>query len=156
MDGRLETEKHIATVGDLLTLVNVELIMRSVNHDKSKLLPPEAEVFEKYTPLLKGITYGSDKYMAIMKEMKVAIDHHHSVNSHHPEHFSNGIQGMTLIDLLELICDWRAACMRHADGDIMKSLEINKKRFNMSDDLVAILTNTAKWLNAQKIKVPAN
>ena len=49
---------------------------------------------------------------------------------------------MNLVDLTEMICDWMAATMRHADGDIYKSLEINRKRFNIPDVLVKILKNT--------------
>ena len=69
-------------------------------------------------------------------------------NSHHPEHYENGIYGMDLIDLVEMICDWKAASLRHADGNIMKSLEINKERFNIDEQLFQILVNTVnnmKW-----------
>ena len=36
---------------------------------------------------------------------------------------------MTLLDMLEMLCDWRAASLRHADGDIYQSLVINRARF---------------------------
>jgi hypothetical protein len=62
---------------------------------------------------------------------------------HHPEHYSNGIQGMSLLDVIEMLCDWKAATMRHADGDLSKSIEINQKRFGYSDELKSILINTA-------------
>ncbi len=51
---------------------------------------------------------------------------------------------MDLMDVVEMFCDWKAATMRHNDGDIRKSIEINQKRFNMSDDLMEIFKNTAK------------
>jgi hypothetical protein len=59
-------------------------------------------------------------------------------------HFSTepDISQMTLIDLIEMLCDWKASTLRHKDGDIFKSLEINKKRFNISDQLYNILKNT--------------
>jgi len=53
-----------------------------------------------------------------------------------------GIRGMTLLDVVEMLCDWKAATQRHADGDILKSVEINQKRFGYSDELKAILRNT--------------
>jgi hypothetical protein len=40
--------------------------------------------------------------------------------------------------------DWKAATLRHADGDILKSIEINQKRFGYSDDLKEIFKNTVK------------
>ena len=51
------------------------------------------------------------------------------------------LRGMNLIDLVEMICDWKAATMRHSDGDIYKSLDDNKKRFGISDELYQILLN---------------
>jgi hypothetical protein len=56
---------------------------------------------------------------------------------------------MNLVDLLEMVCDWKAATLRHANGDIEKSLEINQKRFGYSDELKAILRNTVKLLEAK-------
>ena len=51
---------------------------------------------------------------------------------------------MSLIDLVEMLADWKAASLRHADGDIIKSLEINKKRFGISDQLAEMFENTVR------------
>ena len=56
------------------------------------------------------------------------------------------ITGMSLLDLLEMLADWRAATERHADGCILKSLEINAKRFIIPEPLRRILTNTVQEL----------
>lgn len=45
--------------------------------------------------------------------------------------------------LVEMFFDWKAASERHADGDIFKSIEINKERFGLSEQLAEILKNTA-------------
>ena len=148
---KFKTLRHIETVRNYIGFVVTVLLMKAEKHDQSKLQPPEAEIFEKYTPKLKGSTYGSDEYKATMKEMKVAIDHHNANNPHHPEHFTNGINDMTLVDLLEMICDWKAASLRHADGDIFKSIEINQGRFGYSDQVKAILVNTANLFESSKI-----
>jgi hypothetical protein len=79
--------------------------------------------------------------------MKPALDHHYDLNHHHPEHFLRGIRGMNLIDIIEMLCDWKAATMRHADGNIYKSIEINQERFNYSYELKEILINTSRYLN---------
>jgi rubrerythrin len=60
---------------------------------------------------------------------------------------ASGIYGMTLMDLVEMLADWKAAGMRHADGSIAQSLEINRKRFGMSDQLFEIFRNTVKNLD---------
>ncbi len=78
--------------------------------------------------------------------MKVGLDHHYAANSHHPEHFKNGVDDMNLMDLVEMFCDWIAATRRHADGNIFNSIRHNKDRFKLSDQLVSILGNTAHSL----------
>jgi hypothetical protein len=100
-------------------------------------------VFDEYTPKLKRSTYGSDEYKGFLEAMGPALDHHYDVNRHHPEHFEQGIGGMNLIDLIEMMADWKAATERHEDGDLERSLRINQERFGISDQLVAILRNTA-------------
>jgi hypothetical protein len=139
------------TVRNYLNAVIRELLTRSEQHDQSKLEPPEVEAYDAITDQLRGLTYGSEKYRAVLRAHKPAIDHHYRVYRHHPEHFAQGYREMTLIDLLEMLCDWKAAGLRHADGDLYKSLAINQQRFGYSDELATILTNTAQWLEAQQV-----
>ena len=143
--------RHIETVRNYIQVCITELLKRCVQHDQSKLQEPELSVFDKYTHKLRGITYGSDEYKQCMEEMKPAIHHHNLVNRHHPEHFGNNIRGMNLIDLIEMLCDWKAATLRHSDGDLYKSLEINKKRFGYSEEVFEILSNTVDWLGTQTV-----
>ena len=142
-DSTADTLFHIKRVSELLSNAAVELLKRASIHDASKLQSPEKELFDEFTPKLKNTTYGSDEYHEHLKGLKVALDHHYASNSHHPEHYENGVNGMDLFDLIEMFFDWKAATERHADGDIYKSIEINKKRFDLSDQLAGILKNTA-------------
>jgi hypothetical protein len=146
-DSREDTLKHIRRVQELLSVIANALTQRGIHHDTSKLEDPERAIFDEYTPKLKGSTYGSDEYKEFLKEMKVALDHHYSHNSHHPEYYFGGVNGMSLLDVIEMFCDWKAATERHADGDISKSIEINKERFELSDQLVDIFKNTVSELN---------
>lgn len=155
-DSRPDTYKHIKQVQHFLTKAVRDLLHRSEVHDASKLEEPELSVFNEYTPKLAGSTYGSDEYKEFLKGMNTGLEHHYFNNRHHPEywcfdgvtfydgHLANGnaIQDMSLLDILEMLCDWKAATMRHNDGDIRKSIEINQKRFGYSDELKAILLNT--------------
>lgn len=143
-DSRKDTQEHIMKVGELLTKLQVKLEDRKRLHDHSKLKEPEKAIFDEFTPKLKDCTYGSDEYKGYLESMKIALDHHYTENRHHPEHFENGIQDMNIVDICEMIADWKAASLRHADGDIMKSIEINQKRFGYSDELKSILINTVK------------
>jgi len=143
-DSRQDTLNHKYKVRGFLKTLNKDIVSRSHNHDISKLDEPEKSVFDEYTPKLAGSTYGSEEYKEFLKEMKVALDHHYLKNRHHPEHFQNGINDMTLIDLCEMLADWKAATLRHNNGDIFKSLELNQERFGYSDELKQILINTAR------------
>lgn len=143
-DCKRDTLEHIAQVQTFMTVMIKELAGRAMVHDKSKMEAPELEYFTEYSPKLKGSTFGSEEYKKNLEGLQVALAHHYAENSHHPEHFPNGIRGMNLLDVLEMFCDWKAATLRHADGDIDKSIDINQKRFNISDDLTEIFRNTAK------------
>lgn len=145
-DSTNDTMQHIQNVQGKLHLACDTLKIRAERHDLSKLHGVEKTYFDKFTPLLKDCTYGSEEYKEYLKELKVALDHHYANNSHHPEYYEKGIAGMDLFDVIEMFFDWKAATERHTDGDIYKSIEINKTRFNMSEQLVSIFTNTAKRL----------
>ena len=140
----MEVLKHIKFVKRCLEIIITGLEIRGNLHDASKMEDPELATFAKYTPKLKTTTYGSAEYMKFLEEMKPALEHHGARNRHHPEHFVNGVDGMTLIDLVEMICDWKAATLKHNDGNILKSLEFNAKRFNLSPQLLSILKNTVE------------
>ena len=140
----VDTMKHRIDVHSYMLKLTKIIDKRSREHDATKLDPIEKEIFDKVTPKLKTLTYGSDEYNEQLKEMDKALKHHYKNNSHHPEHYEDGISGMDLIDLVEMICDWKAASERHDDGDIMKSIEINQKRFGYSDELKSILRNTVE------------
>lgn len=151
MDERFKTIRHIEAVRNHLNACIRELLNRAEQHDQSKLQSPEREVFDEYTPLLRASTYGSDEYKGFLKGMDKALAHHYANNRHHPEHFNNGIQDMNLIDLIEMLCDWKSSTMRHADGDVYKSIEINQERFGYSDETKRFLRNTIDWLNSQSV-----
>lgn len=138
-----ETRNHIDNVRKYLRIFAVELLKRGEQHDQSKLGDVEAPVFAVYTDRLKGMTYGSEEYNRCKAEMKAALDHHYAKNRHHPEHHKNGINDMTLIDVVEMFCDWFASSQRHTYGNILKSIELNKQRFEMNEQLSTILENTA-------------
>lgn len=144
---QVETQKHIEAVRKYIRFMIDKIDMRGVKHDASKLESPEVEVFAEYTPKLNSTTFGSEEYNQNLDYMKSALDHHYASNRHHPEHFVNGINDMTLIDVLEMFCDWKASTLRHNDGNLLKSIETNAERFNMEGQLKQILINTARMID---------
>ena len=150
-DSREDTEEHIKRVGQYISKCITELNNKTEMHDYDKLHDEkEKAMFDEYTHKLKHCTYGSEEYKSFLAGLKPALDIHYANNRHHPEHFENGIRGMNLLDLLEMMCDWKASSERHEDGDIYRSIEINKSRFGYSDELKSILKNTADFLLDKK------
>lgn len=141
-DCKLETREHIMEVQTRLLSMSAELVARATAHDASKLSGIELEYFTKFTPKLREAEYLSDTYKQNLADMKPAIDHHYAVNDHHPEHYPDGINGMNLLSLVEMLCDWSAAVHRSPNGDIRKSIELNAERFNIDPQLTRILLNT--------------
>jgi hypothetical protein len=143
-DSYQDTHDHSIKVYGYIQDMMAKLNIRGVTHDASKLGKIEKPYFDEYTPKLKEAEYGSEKYKQFLSELQVALKHHYANNQHHPEHFENGIDGMSLIDIIELFCDWKSATERTKDGDLDKSIEFNKTRFHMSEQLVNIFKNTKK------------
>lgn len=147
-DSTESTLEHIRNVRFKLMKIVDHLIERAMRHDASKLESPEKEVYDEFTPELRTLEYGSEEYKTILVKMKPAIEHHYSVSRHHPEYFVDRINGMNLIDLTEMLCDWKAAGERHTEKpiDIFRSIDINAERFHIEPQLVQILKNTASHL----------
>lgn len=158
-DSRVDTWAHIARVRQLLGDVITRLLVRADVHDRSKLESPEKEVFDVYSPKLPDIVYGSEEYEQMRREMGAALEHHYELNPHHPEHYAAGIAGMSLLDLIEMLADWKAATERHRptapaapgradapqyDSDLLRSIALNQERFGYSDEVRLILENTVR------------
>lgn len=140
---KLATEEHRIQVRRLIKMVVTALEERAQHHDDSKLEQPELDLFAEWGPKLGEVEYGSHEYKRALEKMGVALKHHYEHNRHHPEYYLRGVDDMTIVDLVEMVCDWKASTLRLVNGSFVGSLEINRKRFNLSCQLVHILENTA-------------
>jgi len=144
-DSTADTLRHIAAVGERLDIFVVELLRRGRVHDASKFTPEEKSAYDDAIPAINGLPYGSADYNAVVARVQPALDIHYSRNSHHPQFYGNdGVSGMDLFDVVEMLCDWMAAAQRNpADG---VRLDINATAFRIDPQLAAILANTlARW-----------
>lgn len=141
---KAETLAHIWEVSRNLGYFATELISRAAAHDKSKLEEPELSGFAAVTEKLGKLEYGSKEYNDNLAELKPILEHHYSRNRHHPQHWLNGVSDMTLVDLIEMFCDWAAGTKRNLNGNLRESIEINSSRFKMSPQLKAIFENTLR------------
>lgn len=143
-DSEVDTLKHIKRVNELLLFACQDLLKRAMRHDDSKLIEPEKSRFDNIAPKLNTLEFGSEEYKSSLKELGIALKHHYEKNSHHPEHYDEGVNDMDLLDLIEMFFDWCAASERTKDGNIYVSINTNKDRFNMSEQLAQVFRNTAK------------
>lgn len=145
-DSTQDTLEHIRKVQARIAEFQAALDDRAALHDRSKLEEPEKSGYDELTANLADLTYGSAEYRAALAAAKPVIDHHYAVNDHHPESHTNGIAGMSLLSIVEMLCDWEAASERTKQGSIAASLTHNRMRFQIDDQLASILENTVKEL----------
>lgn len=151
-DSTADTLRHSLRVADLMGEPIKELLDRSVRHDLSKTREPERATYDEFAPKLRAAVYGSAEHTALVEAMGDGLRHHYAHNRHHPEHFPRGVNDMTLVDLIEMLADWKAATERGEDGDLTRTLGVNYERFGITPQLMDILTNTARhhgWLAEQ-------
>jgi hypothetical protein len=54
-----------------------------------------------------------------------------------------------------MLADWKAATERHANGDLLRSLQIQRERFGISEQLLQVLHNTAVhfgWIDQASVE----
>ena len=133
--------KHKTSVKKKLTFLVEELEKRAENHDNSKLQQPELNYLIEMDKEGRK-KYGSQEYFDKMKRWEKFFKHHYENNRHHPDHFSNGVEGMNLIDLCEYIVDIISYYDNMHVEDAIKTINEQKTRFKFDDQLTQILKNT--------------
>ena len=133
----LDTVQHQVLVQKNLKTFENKIKQRALYHDESKTKEPELTLFAKHAKEWRDCEFGSKEYYDAVERNKHVAELHFKNNRHHPEHFDNGIDDMTLIDIIEMIADWIAI-----SDDMDKSLEICKKKFGISTQLTNIIRNT--------------
>lgn len=145
-ESQKDTIAHVAKVQFNLSAVIANLAERSTVHNRSKFEEPELSGYESLQKSLQGARYGTPDYRAALGAHEGVIMHHYAANTHHPEHWPNGIADMSLLDIIEMLADWKAENDRNG-GDFGHSLDVSIARFHFDDDRIGeILINTAKEL----------
>ena len=130
-----------AWMGHVATLWNNRL----VGHDQSKYSTPESALIREKARL-DSLPFDTSEYHEALAQIKSAVQAHYEANTHHPEHYPNGVLDMSLLDLMEMICDWRVAAEMNGT-ELMQSFDKCVERFNIPPDLRAVLLNTYKEVN---------
>ena len=147
LDNYLEdTHAHIKLVQNQMNKAIIFLKTQSVVHDRSKFTDEEAEIYAVVTPEFAKYDYGTPEHKAVGDKLGPAWEHHLENNPHHPEYHENGVDGMDLLYIIEMLCDWKAASMRNPNQDFKKSLQLNLDKKKIAPQLQSIMINTAARL----------
>lgn len=141
------THKHIARVRQLLGEFAIEMIKRGDRHDASKFEPVELEPLQRMQDLIDRegqAQFGTPQYAERTAMLGEMIVHHRANNSHHPEFYPNGVDGMDLFDLVEMFFDWKAASERGESPTM--NLVAACDKYQISSQMRSILFNTAERL----------
>ena len=150
------TSEHIERVRFCLaTLATVtdfaaDLHERAREHDASKFGPAERipyiwlTEFHRCRRRSEPFTYPADMEVRV----RAAIDHHMQTNRHHPE-FHPDPNGMSAVDLIEMVCDWTAMAQEFgeeggsarawADKTIGARVLFNKEKTQFIYETIALL-----------------
>lgn len=138
--------KHRHRVFTYMSRIAREIMQRGNDHDQSKYSDQEFPVYARTIKEFDKHQFGTEGYKKAKESLGPALEHHFKHNRHHPEHFEMGIDGMTLVDLLEMVCDWKSATLNHPEkpGNMTKSLEMAIVKYNISPQLARVLYNTMR------------
>ena len=151
-DSAKDTKTHIGKVQNRIWECVINLNERARVHDASKLQEPEKSGYDVLGQLLYSTPYGTPEYFAVMNDepIKGAIQHHITNNRHHPEAHQGGANGMTLLDILEMFCDWKAASERNERMTFEEGLGVNREKradeWGIDEQLWRIFENTRRDL----------
>lgn len=118
--------QHVSMVRALLRKVAHRLLERADLHDLSKLAEDELGGMAR----ISQNKFGSLEYVGALSSPVVKL--HWSRNSHHPEHFEQGFKDMSVVDVIEMVCDWKAANMLREHLEWEESIDIMAERLHLS------------------------
>lgn len=134
-------KEHISRVRNHIETFVQLLMVRALNHDKTKLEEPELSLW-KAMDKEPRYPYGSDEYKDKVKRYEPVFSHHYKYNRHHPEHYEFGVCEMTLVDLVEMLSDWLGYKDYMTITEAVTVCDQQMERYNMSEELRQILFNT--------------
>lgn len=120
---------HQRAVQILLLRLAHRLEQRALMHDHSRLCRDELEGFSKIRHIPFQRDMASPEYQASLRREVVGL--HWSRNRHHPEFYPGGYPDMTLLDIIEMAADWRAAGYTYKDQDFEGNLVKLFERFEI-------------------------
>jgi len=141
-----DTIMHISEVKENLSEIRSVLEQRGNAHDRSKFTDIEFDAFVSTRPEFEKANFGTPEYKKCTDDIKPAIDHHYSENRHHVKFFKNGFEDMNLIDIIEMLADWKAASRRSPDLTFEDSLPEAFEKYSIPETMQKHIISTLTYL----------
>jgi hypothetical protein len=125
---------HKAWVTFYIFSIIARLFKRAFLHDMSKLYIDEIRGFSQFVDNYGSCNYDSPQYNERKKLLADTLALHYQRNSHHPEHYGD-IRMMNIIDVVEMVCDWKAA-VHYNHGSVKASLQAQKARYKLEGQML--------------------
>jgi hypothetical protein len=141
--------QHKGWVNKYIVKVVHLLRERADGHDDDKYKDPLKRIYSKNFDALCKTTFRSPEYNKIVgsEEFQEAFKIHTKNNRHHPQHFENGVEDMNLIDIIEMLCDWKAASDRTGRKQSVKEgMELNYEKYHIDGIARKWIENTLEDL----------
>jgi len=137
---------HISEVKENIASIRNDLEKRGIAHDRSKFETFEFDSFAKTRQKFKTVDFGTKEYQECVDEIKPAIDHHYAANRHHTAYHFNGFNDMNLIDILEMLADWKAASRRSPGLRFVDSLPGAYRKYDIPENMQKHIESTLTYL----------
>lgn len=136
--------RHQGFVRKYLRKLASALENRATIHDLSKFSQDEFGGFVDIQRIARTTKYNSEQYRESIDTDPVKL--HFSRNPHHPEHYSNGIDDMSLLDIIEMVIDWQSAAETYGQSSFEESLPEQVKRFKLRPEHLYLIKLIAEEL----------
>lgn len=136
--------RHHRQVSYLLRELARQLENRADLHDLSVLELDEFEGRVEIQHVARKYPYDSPEYRESIKD-NTSLQLHYSRNSHHPEHYPNGVDGMSFIDFIEMTIDWLGASRTYRNTSFEDGLKDQIRRFKLQPNHLYLIRLIGKW-----------
>jgi len=141
---------HQERVASTMRDISNDIEDRGDSHDSSKFSEEEYLGFVELFGADFSMDVRSKEYQDIVTNAKTScIQAHYKNNRHHPEHHAN-VADMTLLDLIEMVCDWKGASksLRHKGG-FRDNLAYLKQRKGLTEGQCFVVDLIVAWIDPE-------
>ena len=122
-----------------------EIATRGNDHDNSKFSEDELPGFVELFEAEPTTEVQSEQYEQVIKNAD-CIQTHYRNNRHHPEHHDY-VEKMSLLDLIEMVCDWKAAAKSYRHKGLRENLAYLKKAKGLTLLQCYIVDLIVEWID---------